>query len=617
MDHRQYASFPVVIAAVQLDGSTVSCHYPTTELLTADFEPGTPFSTMPWWSGPTPDFYGLLKSAVAGQSTSASSVPYRSAIGETRSMELWVHPLKVSGESDAAVVITGTDTTSLHDHVNALTISETKFREMSHALPALVWMHDAQGRHEFANQTFCEFFDVTQEQLQGDKWQMLVHPEDSHYTEKFYQSVKHKTPFHSEVRAKNSSNEWRQLESYARPHFTEDNSFNGFVGVTVDITERKEAIKSLTDAARQKSTFLATLAHELRNPLLPILTGAELLQLDQSISKDGQNAIETIKRQASHLARLVDDILDVNRLDQGVFSIQPSVVCMQSVVTTVIDDLCKRITDKAHNVEVISTNESVQVWGDEVRLIQALTNVISNAIRCTPASGKLQVKITADESMCEVLVVDNGPGIKPDEIEHIFDLYYSTHTDSTRGEISLGIGLWLAKSILKKHGGDVVPIKKDYGSGATFKLTVPLATESQLSTAVSALKPVIGLQTGKPRRIVIVEDSDDVANTLANAVIHYGGVPHIESDADNVIDVIKSFDPDIVILDIGLPTISGIQAAQKIRAELGPDSPKLVALSGWSDDEHTKSANEAGFDIYLIKPVTLNEIGKLFADAGT
>ncbi len=613
--NKPYVQSPVIIANLRLDGSTIYTHFPTPELLREPaLKTGAPMNSMPWWSATSTrsDIQSLLDSATGGESACLSNLPYHSTTGATRMMELWAHPGSFDEQGANTVMMVGTDTTELTHQLDELTISETKFRVMSHTLPALVWMHDSQGQHEFANDTFCDFFGVSQEELRGDKWQMLVHPDDTHYTELFYKSFRQKKPFHAEVRARNNSNEWRHLESFATPHFLQDGAFNGFVGVSIDITERKAALDNLTEAARRKNTFLATLAHELRNPLLSVLTGSELLQLDQSIGHDSKNTIQIIARQANQLARLIDDILDVNRLDQGKFSINPAVVCMQSIINTVIDNLRERINTKEHKVDVASAPGPVWVWGDEVRLIQALTNVISNAIRCTPSSGQLHIKIAVVETRCEVLIMDNGPGIKQHEIEKIFDLYYSTQTETMRGEINLGIGLWLTRTILEKHGGDIIAQRRERGSGAAFQISIPMATKAQMALADSAIPhDIVTTEPKKPFRVVIVEDNFEVASTLASAVKHFGGDSHIEHDGDDVVDVITSFNPDIVILDIGLPTINGIQAAQNIKDALGQNSPRLVALSGWSNKQKIERAKKAGFDEYLVKPVTLTEIRKL------
>ncbi len=605
--YAQGLTSPVLFASVTATGELVDCHFPAPALLNHSGPVhGRQLEACSWWSGSHAE--ALLSIIASTHATSRSgfidALTYRAGTDELRQMELWVH--RLPGESQTLYCV-GTDITDRTAYIESLALSETKFRELSQAVPALVWMHDSQGKHEYANQTFCDFFDVTQEELAGDKWQMLVHPEDASYATRFYEAFEQRVPFNSEVRVTDGQGRQRTLESFATPHFTASGSFNGYVGVTVDITERKYNLQLLTDSIHQKNIFLATLAHELRNPLLPIITGAQLLKQDQSLSTATLEIVDRIARQSSRMTRLVDDILDINRLQKGEFSIHQSVLRMEDILHASVETIADRLQEGRHAININSPDTPDYIWGDEARLIQALSNVLSNAIRYSHPGEHIEVNVTRSDRRCVVEITDHGQGVAAQDQERIFDLYFSTNSSSVRGEINLGIGLWLTRSIVEKHGGTVTLSTNDSTPGTTITLSVPLATKAQLAATETMHeddKPAADANN-KHKRVLIVEDNPDVADTLAKAVERLGSVASIELSATDVVKAIASTQADLVIMDIGLPVVDGITAADKIRRTLGNSAPEMVALTGWSNNDQRERALAAGFNHYLVKPVTL------------
>lgn len=621
---------PVLVASVSPTGAVIDCHFPHSVLLHySESLVGQQLADASWWSQSDQKLVAtaLEKARSSGLSHHLEALSYRVGNDEPRTMELWVHPLgsaidgALGGQANGptSVCCICTDNTDQSNFIESLTLSEARFRSISHSVPALIWMHDSQGQHEFANQTFCDFFGVTQEDLAGDKWQMLVHPEDADYAERFYTALKQRLPFNSEVRVTNAQGELRTLESFATPHFSHSGAFTGYIGVTVDITERQAALQRLTDSVQQKNVFLATLAHELRNPLLPIVTGTELLKLDDSLSSDAIAITDRINNQSARIIRLVDDILDINRFQKGEFNLKPDVVDIKTVIKLAIEASVPDETTKAksHNIKVICDDNPPPVWGDEVRLIQALNNVIANAVRYSDQIDDIILKIQTHATTCVVEVIDNGQGIAAKDQHRIFELYYGTNNSAVRGEINLGIGLWLTKSIVEKHGGTVTLVSEGLDTGTTVTLTLPLATpeQSESSSPIGEKYSNTSDVRSQFERVLIVEDNPDVAAALAKAVERFGAQSHIEHTASSIVQVITDKQPDLVIMDIGLPDIDGITAVETIHRLLDKPAPLLVALTGLSDEDEKTRALAAGFDHYLVKPITLSTIKSILTNS--
>lgn len=493
----------------------------------------------------------------------------------------------------------------------ALRESEARFREMANGLPVIVWMHDADGRQEMVNDTFCEFFGVTRKEMTGDHWRALLHEDDAEaYRAAFSEALAAQHPFAATARVRRRDGEWRWVESVGRPRFTLTGDFRGMVGTSVDITDRLEAEDKLREASRAKDEFLAVLGHELRNPLAPLRTSLDLVQ---ETGGDGQlleQVVPTMDRQLTHLTRLVDDLLDISRVTLGKFELQKAAIDLRRPIEAAIEQVDPLIADQGHEFSVSIEARAMPVQGDFERLTQVVANLLVNACSHTEPGGRISITCGVEDGQAAIRVEDTGYGIPAEYLQEIFELFGQVPGHPARGAgANLGVGLALAQKIVEMHGGTLKAFSAGAGCGSEFTLRLPLSA-GRSDAAAS------GTPNGQPlasRRILVVDDNEDVTQTLRMLLEIKGHVVDTAHDGPTALRQMEAFDPDIVLLDLGLPGMDGIEVARQVRAERGGGRPVIVALTGWGQEAHRELAQEARFDEFLIKPVRSRQIEELIA----
>jgi PAS domain S-box-containing protein len=422
----------------------------------------------------------------------------------------------------------------------------------------------------------------------------------------------------------------RWLHTRKVPILDERGHANYLLGISEDITERKVAAEALRkanelleqrvsdrtaeleqanerlrEAAHQKDQFLAILSHELRNPLAPILSGLYVLERMPADSEHAQRARAVIGRQVSHLTRLVDDLLDVSRIAHGKVQLKRERVDLDELAQRTAEDL--RSIFAKHDVELEVQRPPSGVWvnGDATRLAQAIGNLLTNAAKFTPRGGKATITVRADvERGDAVLVVtDTGSGITPEVMRGLFEPFAQADTTLDRSKGGLGLGLALVKGLVEMHGGSVSVVSAGLGSGATFAIRLPLDV-----AAVPARRRPQSERDSRHWRVLIIEDNIDAADTLKDALELVGHVVEVAHDGPRGIAEAKTFAPDVVLCDIGLPGMNGYEVAEAFRrdAELGRIA--LVALTGYAQPEDVAKAMKAGFDAHLAKPPTMDAL---------
>lgn len=375
------------------------------------------------------------------------------------------------------------------------------------------------------------------------------------------------------------------------------------------LTALHEAEEALLNADRRKDEFLAMLAHELRNPLAPIRTASEVLARSLPPQDRGQAAVGIVKRQAIHLTRLVDDLLDVSRITQGRIQLRRRPLELASMVAQAMESVEPLVREKRHELTLTSSSRPLYVDGDSDRLVQCVANLLTNASKYTDAGGHIRVQMRSEHSRAIVSISDDGIGISTDLLPRIFDLFVQSDRSLDRSEGGLGIGLSVVQKIVEMHGGSVSAASPGPGRGATFEITLPLIEPPE------AISEPATLPTIQPRRILIVDDNVDAATSLAECLRLDGHQTHAVYSARGALESVDSFGPEIVLLDIGLPDINGFEVARQIRGE--GNSIVLVALTGYGQAEDIERAREAGFDAHMVKPVDLNALERVIAGAGT
>jgi PAS domain S-box-containing protein len=382
-------------------------------------------------------------------------------------------------------------------------------------------------------------------------------------------------------------------------------------GIVKDITERKQVEEERTAADRRKDEFIATLAHELRNPLAPIRNVISLLQMQGSLDPNICRARDVISRQIDHLTRLIDDLLDVSRITSDKLELRKERVHLAEVVSLAVESSHPLIDQHHHKLSLLLPGEPIYLNADKVRLAQVIMNLLSNAAKYTPEGGR--ITLSAEHSGDEVVfrVTDNGVGIPPDQLSQIFDMFYQANRSYEQLHGGLGIGLTLTRRLVEMHGGQVEAHSAGINQGSEFVIRLPIFVEEPRPQKESPRAETTGTTV---RRILVVDDYGENAETLAELLRFEGNEVEIANDGLKAVQIAETFRPAVVLLDIGMPNLDGYEAARKIREQPWGKSMVLIAVTGWGQENDRHRSRQAGFDAHLLKPVNYPELAKLIAD---
>jgi signal transduction histidine kinase/ActR/RegA family two-component response regulator len=395
---------------------------------------------------------------------------------------------------------------------------------------------------------------------------------------------------------------------------TGSQSIDGVVITLVDISDRKHAELALREANKRKDEFLATLAHELRNPLAPISAGLEVLKMVDD-PKTVEQVRETMDRQTRQLVRLVDDLMDVSRVSGGRLRLRKAPTDLADVVRDAVASARPFIERSRHELEVILPDRPLIADVDAARITQALANVLNNAAKYTPDGGKILLRTDEAAGCCEIRVRDSGVGIVKEDLQRVFDLFFSSGADHVQSiNTGLGIGLTLAKSLVELHGGKLSVESEGRGSGSEFTIRLPAVTAAH-AAADRETAPAEQCERLSGHRVLIVDDNADAADTLGMLIETLGrNEIRIVNDGVAALRTAAELQPDIVLLDIGMPHMSGLEVARRMRRESWCAHATLVAVTGWGQEEDKRRAREAGFDRHIVKPADREALETIFSE---
>jgi PAS domain S-box-containing protein len=407
----------------------------------------------------------------------------------------------------------------------------------------------------------------------------------------------------------------------------------GLATITRDITQQKRAedelrrvAADLSEADHRKSEFLATLAHELRNPLAPIRTGLDLLRMSSRTAEQDETAASAARlhgmmdRQLGHLIHLVDDLLDIARITRGKIELKKEPVLLRNIVATAVETSTALIEAHRHQLTVELPPEPLEVEADVTRMVQVLSNLLNNAAKYTPAGGRVQLSVRREDGQAVIAVSDSGIGIPPDAIGSVFEMFTQVRGSLDRAQGGLGIGLSLVRRLVELHGGRVSAYSAGRGQGSTFTVRLPLrpGTPHALAPAGEA-KEEQHPQRARSRpgslRVLVVDDNLDAAESLVALLEVLGHETRAAHDGVEGLEAAREFLPDLVLLDIGLPGMSGYEVARAIRRTPALRQVVLIALTGWGAQSDQQQSHEAGFDQHLTKPVSLEALEQALAAA--
>ncbi|MBT8144402.1 MAG: response regulator, partial [Gammaproteobacteria bacterium] len=383
-------------------------------------------------------------------------------------------------------------------------------------------------------------------------------------------------------------------------------------GVTVqfdEVTQMRKAIDAMHEVDRRKDEFLATLAHELRNPLAPIRNGLQLL-LKSPDEKDPRQLYEMMDRQAEHLTRLVNDLMEVSRINRGKVELRLEPISLSDALQSSIESIGPELQQRQQLLDVTLAREPVYVDGDMVRLAQVFSNLLGNASKFSPSGGRIGVRVTAASDEVQIDIIDEGIGLTTDQIKSIFDPFQQVETAPSQrsGGLGLGLGLTVVRELIFRHGGEVRAHSDGPGKGSCFTVILPL-TEAPLQ--VQARAETAAPERSDKKRVLIVDDNRDAADSLAELLGRSGIEVKVAYDGNSAVDAFAAYRPGAVILDIGLPDIDGYEVARRIRQSETSTACLLIALTGWGQDGDRAESAAAGFDRHFVKPADWRELLEL------
>ena len=411
----------------------------------------------------------------------------------------------------------------------------------------------------------------------------------------------------------------------AAPIVDQTQQIIGGVTTVMDITDRIKAEQSLRESDRRKDEFLAMLAHELRNPLAPIRAAADMLAMasDESdrLRKDRiRQTSAVIARQVRHLTAMVDDLLDVSRVTRGLVKLEQVTLDLRRVILDAVEQVRPLAQAKHHRLEVHTPPEPVYVKGDAKRLVQVMTNLLTNAAKYTPSPGWIQISLRTQDAQACITVKDNGIGMSPELVKTAFELFTQAQRASDRAEGGLGIGLALVRRLVALHEGQVEAHSDGVGRGSSFIVTLPQVTQvsADESGAAQAAAPQPQTQSApsKALNVLVVDDNVDAAQMLALLIETLGHHATIEHSASAALARAAADLPDVCLLDIGLPDVDGYELARRLRAQTVGRCPYLVAVTGYGQEQDRERTRLAGFDHHLVKPADTDALARLLNQLG-
>jgi PAS domain S-box-containing protein len=390
--------------------------------------------------------------------------------------------------------------------------------------------------------------------------------------------------------------------------YDDDGGLRGFAKVTRDLTERKR-MEALEENTRRINEFLAMLAHELRNPLAPIRNAVSVMRMKPLKDPSLDWSTDVIERQVSHLARLVDDLLDMSRITSGRIRLRNEVLEVAVVVARALDASRPFIAERRHSLDVAMSDAPMRIKGDLARLSQALVNLLSNAARYTPEGGRIWVTTAKEGQDAVIRVRDSGIGLPGDLVNRVFDLFSQGKRGLDRSEGGLGIGLTLVRRLVEMHGGTVNAHSAGANRGSEFVVRLP-CVDSEQQAAASRTED-IRAESSSRRRVLVVDDSRDAADSMRMLLQLWGHEARAVYDGQAAVSAAAEFSPDVVLLDIGLPGTNGYEVARQIRNLPTGSEAVLVAVTGYGQDVDRIRSHDAGMQHHLIKPVEPSDLERL------
>ena len=545
-------------------------------------------------------------------------LPFETSSGQRIDVEM---VSSVYGEGDHRVIQCNIRDISVRKHLQDIEReSERRLRFVMDSMPQKVVTARPNGDVDYFNPQWSAFTGRSFDQIKGWGWTTFIHPDDLGETVRLWQqSIETGKVFLCEHRFRRSDGEYRWHLSQTLPLRNDAGEIVMWIGSSTDIHQQRQSANrlqqlasDLSDSDSRKNEFLAMLAHELRNPLAPILNALQVLRMTTWDGNAVRSASEMMERQVGQMVRLVDDLLDVSRISRGKIELRLGRIDLQSAIRQSIEAARPLFESMGHEVEVTLPPQPLYLNADPTRLAQVIGNLLNNAFKFTDRGGRIAVTVEQEDGQAVICIRDSGIGIASDQLFHIFDIFVQVDTSLERATSGLGIGLTLVKSLVEMHHGTVEAYSGGIGKGSEFVVRLPLHAEVAASAPKQPGADMLMPTTG--RRILVVDDNRDSADSMALLLKLYGNESHTAADGLEAVEAAEKLRPDVMLLDIGLPSLNGYEVCRRIREQPWGKKMVLVAVTGWGQDDDRKKSSEAGFNAHVVKPVDFDDLTKLLAE---
>jgi PAS domain S-box-containing protein len=494
------------------------------------------------------------------------------------------------------------DVTAQVEAESELRAREAQFRLLANTIPQLAWMAGPDGAVFWYNQRWYDYTGAEPGTMLGWEWQKVHDPfEVPRVVARVRAAIAAGEPWEDTFPLRRRDGQMRWHLSRALPLRDASGRITLWFGTHTDISDRREMEEQLRAADRRKDEFLATLAHELRNPLAPIGNGLQVLRRPDASAEMTVRVAAMMERQLAHMVRLIDDLLDVSRVTRGKLELKRERVQLGDVIEAALETTRPAIEQHRHALEVRLPPEAVWLDADRARLAQVFGNLLSNAAKYTPPGGRIVVDAIAGERDVAVRVRDDGVGIPREALGEVFELFSQVRAHQSHAAGGLGIGLALVRALVAMHGGRVDVASDGPGRGSTFTVTLPRAPAA--APAATATPPEPAIAARGHVRVLVADDNDDAAQSLAMLLRLEGCEVRAVADGEAAVRVAREFRPAMIFMDLGMPVVDGLEATRRLRREPWGREITIVALTGWGQPGDRQRSREAGVDRHFVKPL--------------
>lgn len=510
---------------------------------------------------------------------------------------------------------THADVTERHRAEERLSESESFYRQTLESIPGTSFTCSPEGGCDYISHHWIEFTGVPLDQQLGYGWVMMIHPDDRKPTMDAWQAaLQNRSDYDLNFRVRRHDGAYKWFKVRTSPIRDAAGKVVRWFGAAINVDELVRAEENLREADRRKDEFLAMLAHELRNPLAPILNAVEVLRLTQHGDASVAAVHDVIERQVRHLVHLVDDLLDVSRVSTGKIQLRRGPLNLCDSAVQAAEMYRPVMVERGQQLDIQLPDEPVMIDGDPTRIAQVIGNLLSNASKYSDRGDRIELSVARDADpaspFASVRVRDNGQGIEPAALNNLFDLFYQAEHTLERSQGGLGLGLSLVRSLVHMHGGSVRASSAGRGHGSEFVVRLPLLATPPASAASPS---GAGVRAATPLRTLVVDDNLDSASSMAMLLRLKGHEVHTAHDGEEAVQLATHLRPDLILLDLGLPKMNGYEACRAMRSA-GMHDTIIVAMTGYGQAEDRRKSEEASFNAHLVKPVNLTDILSLLGN---